>query len=92
MTEAIEIIAKLRAERDALAAELDDHCQQLRKEQLAVQSLHEKLAELAAQEPVGGFRKDHLAHAQRGAFFVGAHKEKDFDDLVPLYAAPGAKQ
>jgi len=45
MTEAIEIIAKLRAERDALAAELDDHCQQLRKEQLEVQSLHEKLAE-----------------------------------------------
>ena len=77
---------------EKLKAELDDHCQQLRKEQLAVQSLHEKLAELAAQEPVGRFRKDHLAHAQRGAFFVGAHKEKDFDDLVPLYAAPGAKQ
>jgi len=61
-------IAKLKAEREALKAEL------------------------AAQEPVGWFRKDHLAHAQRGAFFVGAHKEKDFDDLVPLYAAPGAKQ
>jgi len=30
---------------EALKAELDDHCQQLRKEQLAVQSLHEKLAE-----------------------------------------------
>ena len=36
---------KLKAEREALKAELDDHCQQLRKEQLAVQSLHEKLAE-----------------------------------------------
>jgi len=30
---------------EKLKAELDDHCQQLRKEQLAVQSLHEKLAE-----------------------------------------------
>jgi len=38
-------IEKLKAEREALKAELDDHCQQLRKEQLAVQSLHEKLAE-----------------------------------------------
>ena len=71
MTEAIEIIAKLRAERDALAAELDDHRQQLRKEQLEVQSLHEKLAELAhdlknAAEWKGAFvtLKDRMAELE----------------------------
>jgi len=62
---------QLKAERAALVAELDDHCQQLRKEQLEVQSLHEKLAELAhdlknAAEWKGAFvtLKDRMAELE----------------------------
>jgi len=53
---------QLKAEREALKAELDDHCQQLRKEQLAVQSLHEKLAE---QTELVKTTWEQLEHRQR---------------------------
>ena len=79
-------IAKLKAEREALKAELDDHCQQLRKEQLAVQSLHEKLAELVSQEPVAWLQ----TLQSNGYQEVDMRPASNTDMWInePLYAAP----
>jgi len=77
---------QLVAEREALKAELDDHRQQLRKEQLAVQSLHEKLAELASQEPVAWLQ----TLRSNGYQEVDMRPASNTDMWInePLYAAP----
>ena len=77
---------QLVAEREPLKAELDDHRQQLRKEQLAVQSLHEKLAELVSQEPVAWLQ----TLQSNGYQEVDMRPASNTDMWInePLYAAP----
>ncbi len=83
----IKIVSTLEIE---LAAEIKRLNNEITAYEVTVDNLRAELATLRAQEPVAWFRKDHLAQVQRGAFMVGAHKDRDYDYLVPLYAEAGA--